>query len=343
MMTERAENLLKTYLIAMLFIGVGFFGFFLWVGATYSLYAPIFFITVLIASFMSCKAQRSELARGLQVIAITIVPVWAILFTGGIHSPIIIWLTPPPLIAGVLLGWRVASVIAITYTIFVSLMVMGFDQWGLPNEIPADSLYESALQIIAVSTAVIITLYCVYQLTSMLESLLEISRNRERKDPLTKLCNRRSLMQQVSDLIYNTGDETYLAMIDVDHFKVINDTHGHASGDEALVQLAKALKQHTRKSDIVARYGGEEFVVVMPKTSRIQAETVAERLRKSIENMTFEANDTSIKMTISIGLTGGSSELSHTRDFEKLLSVADSAMYESKQAGRNRCTTLAAA
>jgi len=342
MMTERAENLLRTYLVAMLFIGAGFFGYFLWVGAEYALYAPIFFISVLIASFISCKVQRSDLARGLQVLAISIVPVWAILFTGGIHSPIVIWLTPPPLIAGVLLGWRVASVIAITYTIFVSLMVTSSLHLGFPNEIPFGSIEEAALQIIAASTAVIMTLYCVYQLTSMLESLLQSSRNRERKDPLTNLCNRRSLMQQVADLMYSKEDETYIAMIDIDHFKAINDTHGHASGDKALIQLAQALKQHTRNSDIVARYGGEEFVVVMPKTSLQQAEMVAERLRKSIEEMTFKSNGTSIKMTISIGLTGSSSNLSHTKDFETLLNVADSAMYESKQAGRNRCTTLPA-
>ncbi len=125
-----------------------------------------------------------------------------------------------------------------------------------------------------------------------------------------------------------------LAMIDIDHFKYLNDAYGHQAGDSVLKGISKILKGSVRLTDIVARYGGEEFVVIMPETDFEGTSVVAERIRRNIENAVFEYKDLSLKTTVSIGLAG------HPHDSIKneadIIKAADSALYTAKQEGRNR-------
>jgi diguanylate cyclase (GGDEF)-like protein len=123
-------------------------------------------------------------------------------------------------------------------------------------------------------------------------------------------------------------------MVDVDHFKSVNDRFGHASGDRALRLIADSLRVNTRVFDSVARYGGEEFVIVMPGTNAGEATAAAERLRSAVEAIDCAALDNAlIPLTISIGVacapaTKGSPE--------RLLHAADAALYDAKRNGRNR-------
>ncbi|MFL5286723.1 MAG: PleD family two-component system response regulator [Rhodopila sp.] len=154
-------------------------------------------------------------------------------------------------------------------------------------------------------------------------------------DPLTGLYNQRYLHRHLSGLI-GTGQGRQLAilMIDVDHFKSVNDRFGHATGDQALRLIADSLRLNTRVFDSVARYGGEEFVVVMPGTGPEEACTAAERLRHAVEGIEFAAAaDSRIPLTISVGVACTSTEASAP---DVLLKAADTALYEAKRKGRNK-------
>jgi two-component system, cell cycle response regulator len=156
-------------------------------------------------------------------------------------------------------------------------------------------------------------------------------------DPLTKLHNRRYFQNQLQALLIESAPRSVpvsLAVIDIDHFKSVNDTHGHDVGDEVLRETAERLRKVVRGIDILARFGGEEFVIVMPDTEAFAAGRVAERLRAAIEKKPYACSGgQSLKLTVSIGVAAtpdGSGEV------ETLFKTADEALYAAKRGGRNR-------
>jgi len=128
-----------------------------------------------------------------------------------------------------------------------------------------------------------------------------------------------------------------LIMLDVDHFKQINDTFGHPVGDQVLKRLAGILDKMVRKVDTVARYGGEEFSLLLPNSGKREALKLAERIRKSVEEARFEAGSTRIPVTVSMGLATFPED---TRLRQDLLEQTDQALYAAKKAGRNRVCTF---
>ncbi|WP_153109389.1 HDOD domain-containing protein [Propionivibrio limicola] len=153
-------------------------------------------------------------------------------------------------------------------------------------------------------------------------------------DPLTQLPNRRKGLDFLaSELIYSrtTGMPLTCLMIDIDHFKDINDTHGHAAGDAILRHLAGILKRSTRSEDMVFRYGGEEFVAILTRAPKHNAEQIAERMRMHIEKAVFRWNKQRIPVTISIGLATAGRGVDSTA----LIETADTALYKAKKEGRN--------
>ena len=154
-------------------------------------------------------------------------------------------------------------------------------------------------------------------------------------DPLTGFYNQRYLMRHLRGLLAG-GSPNGIAvmMVDVDHFKSINDRFGHSAGDQALKSIADTLRNRTRVFDSIARYGGEEFVVVMPGAGPADAVSAAERLRTSIEALRFSPEPgVTAQLTVSIGISYTESQ---TITPELLLQSADQAMYQAKKAGRNR-------
>ena len=117
-------------------------------------------------------------------------------------------------------------------------------------------------------------------------------------------------------------------MIDVDHFKRFNDTHGHPAGDDALRAVAAIIGRQVRKDDVAYRYGGEEFCVLLPDTDAASAAVVAERIRRAIETAELPVN---AKVTASVGVAAGAAE-----EITGMLDRADGALYDAKDAGRNR-------
>jgi len=155
-------------------------------------------------------------------------------------------------------------------------------------------------------------------------------------DPLTKLANRRSFFVAASSSLAQMkrqNEHFSIIILDIDHFKRINDTYGHQAGDVVLQQLAMVLSTALREGDILARIGGEEFVVASPYTNRLAAIVLSERLRKAIESSEFMYENNRIPVTISLGIA---SMTKSDDDIDKLLAVADSRLYLAKQKGRNR-------
>ena len=127
-------------------------------------------------------------------------------------------------------------------------------------------------------------------------------------------------------------------MIDIDHFKKVNDTYGHRAGDMILSLVADTLEINSRRSDVVGRYGGEEFGIVLQDISYDNAWIVCERIRSSVENFEYRIGDKTVKITISIGMAYKESEAE--ADFEKMITTADKALYQAKKNGRNRTESI---
>jgi two-component system cell cycle response regulator len=160
-------------------------------------------------------------------------------------------------------------------------------------------------------------------------------------DPLTQLPNRRALIVKlVAELerVRRYNAPLSVLMIDVDHFKLVNDTHGHLAGDQVLEAIGNVLSHAARTVDTVARYGGEEFAIVLPETGQQGAVAFAERLRSKIESNPFAiGRGQELHLTISVGVTTFPGAAGNTA--EDLLDCADQALYRAKQDGRNLVRT----
>ena len=148
-------------------------------------------------------------------------------------------------------------------------------------------------------------------------------------DPLTKLMNRRETRCALENWT-EQGRPFALLIFDIDKFKRVNDTDGHAMGDEVLKYLAASILEIARKDDVCCRFGGEEFVMLLPETDRHDAFQLAERLRNKLESTVSPCGDV---VTISIGIAMYPEDRAHA---DGLLELADQCLYEAKRTGRNR-------
>lgn len=163
-------------------------------------------------------------------------------------------------------------------------------------------------------------------------------------DPLTRLFNRRFLDERLP-LEWECArlSETALSLmiLDLDHFKQVNDTYGHPTGDEILRQLARVIEQQTRTIDLRTRYGGEEFAIILPFTDSEAATSIAERLRQAVEQHPFRAGDLRLRLTVSVGIATTGPAIHNA---EQLFQAADDALYTAKAWGRNRvCSAVSEA
>lgn len=159
-------------------------------------------------------------------------------------------------------------------------------------------------------------------------------------DAVTGVFNKRYFLDRLTEEFSHSkraGLPLVLIMIDVDHFKKVNDTHGHLAGDCVLAHLAGAIKKMVRVSDILARYGGEEFALILRNTDEQGGSQMAERIRRNVEQNPAQFESASIPVTISLGVAA-LNEGEYTSP-ELFLEAADQYLYQSKEAGRNRVTS----
>jgi diguanylate cyclase (GGDEF)-like protein len=157
-----------------------------------------------------------------------------------------------------------------------------------------------------------------------------------RFDTLTGLMNRRTVLEKLDEWIAHQdryGGALSVLMLDLDHFKQVNDNHGHAAGDTVLATSAQLLVENTRRADAVGRHGGEEFLIILPRTDIAGARVIAERIRSAVEDTPFLVQEeVSLRVTTSIGVA----ERGQKERANRLLARADVALYDAKRSGRNR-------
>ena len=130
------------------------------------------------------------------------------------------------------------------------------------------------------------------------------------------------------------GEPLSVIALDIDHFKAVNDEHGHQFGDSVLVDIAVIFRQHSRDRDLIARFGGEEFVVLLPGADRAEAQSCAERIRRGVERHTVDTGDGfDVRVTVSIGVAEVDATIESVKN---AVNRADKALYKAKALGRNR-------
>ena len=187
----------------------------------------------------------------------------------------------------------------------------------------------------AVIQGVAVNLAWIYDYTER-RSMEEALRDMASRDPLTGIYNRRSFMDMARAQLaraHRFHEPLSVFVLDVDHFKRINDTFGHATGDDALRMVAAGCQAILREYDILGRLGGEEFVVVLPGATADESRVVAERVRRHLARMPIEATDGTFRLTASIGIAGLEGA---TDTLERAIHRADLALYRAKHLGRNR-------
>ncbi|WP_175173287.1 GGDEF domain-containing protein [Achromobacter pestifer] len=170
----------------------------------------------------------------------------------------------------------------------------------------------------------------------VLRRLTDSLRDMAARDPMTDLLNRRGLLDALKRYFNSrNAAPAYLLLLDVDHFKKINDTHGHQAGDEVICQVADLLRSTVRRGDLTGRIGGEEFVAIILETDGEGVMLLAERLRANVESQAINVadSDNSLRCTVTIGI---SPPFHGAHGLESALRQADSALYKGKSAGRNR-------
>lgn len=202
------------------------------------------------------------------------------------------------------------------------------ESYGLFQNIPINPLTFLGVCLLQFTTMFGFVLMLDYRLVGELNKLASL-------DSLTGAFNRRRLEEEASRLqarCIRTGDPMTVVMIDVDHFKKVNDRYGHQVGDDVLRHVAKTIGTAIREDDYFARYGGEEFCILLPSTTEDVAYVIGERLRQLYADNAFLFNGHRLQSTISIGIADSADV---GADFKLLVQAADKALYQAKQSGRN--------
>jgi len=178
-----------------------------------------------------------------------------------------------------------------------------------------------------------------YQMAATLKQFQRISLIKDMAvyDTLTNVHNRRYFEERLgaeTQKSFLSDTPLSLVMVDLDHFKKVNDTFGHTVGDKVLSKIASLLKNSVRKDDTVARYGGEEFVLILPGAKLEVTTMIAERIRRLVETTLFDFGDAQIHLTVSLGISNLPAH--RARSKEELIKMADLALYHAKREGRNR-------
>jgi diguanylate cyclase (GGDEF)-like protein len=267
------------------------------------------------------------------------------LLTGGIDSSSIVWMAFIPIAATIMAGnrdaipWGVISLISII-GVYLLNKEWGFD-WTLVPSNSIDRVIDLISVTIVIGTATWLNERTKAHAMNHLESARAMLNHLATVDPLTNAFNRRYFFDRAQvelEIAKLRKSRTSILLLDIDHFKTINDTYGHTVGDQILIGLVALCQGNLREMDTLARLGGEEFIILLPETDPAEAWHVAERLRRTLAHTAIQTDAGSLHVTISIGA------LSHpTTDADlpvhKLVQQVDQAMYLAKRSGRNRVVT----
>ncbi len=273
-----------------------------------------------------------QLALGFTLTALSIF----ILISGGpTDGSSMTWVAVMPLTTvlcmGVLFG-------AISFALLYSLMLaLFFTPLGSIMAVPLTNSMEIRLLLVSLATFCFgwFLEYARFKTNLALHAAAYKIEQSSLTDSLTGLGNRRDFDRSFKWTMARAGRSNSLyslAILDIDHFKRVNDTYGHAVGDEVLKHIAREVETQIRNADRIFRWGGEEFTIIMPSTSMNKAVASAERVRKHIESTPFVLGNEKIFLTVSLGLYSGS----ESKDISYPLNIADQCLYRAKSTGRNK-------
>jgi diguanylate cyclase (GGDEF)-like protein len=284
--------------------------------------------------------KHARLAAQLVTIALFLCLIGPGIYTGGIDSSAMVWLTFVPVVATIMGGtanglfWGFISV-ATTIGLFMLNRASMIDLTTRPPQ-SIDRVIDLVFCIIVVAIAIRLNEQTKRQVMAKLDGAKAQLTELANLDPLTNVFNRRYFINHAQTELdrCREGREFSILLIDVDHFKKINDAHGHIIGDQVLNGAVAICATVLRKDDILARLGGEEFVILLPDTSLELANDIAERLRAAMEYTLIRTDSGFVNITISIGVSSSSPQ--KAMSLQELIRHADDAMYKAKDAGRNQ-------
>ncbi len=238
----------------------------------------------------------------------------------------------PPRLTGRLVVITGTGLLLVTFLVRTVFMVLQSDwdgRYKVPDQVQA-ATYFMALSVLLLNSVGFVLM--------QMERAISQQQNLATHDGLTGLYNRHALMDALPRYqaqAARTSAPLALLMIDIDHFKRVNDQHGHLSGDEVLRAVAHRINERLRRADLLARFGGEEFLVVLPNTDRGGAGVVAENIRRAIESAPIGVQGQVIPVTVSIGVHADVPDHRAT-GAEAFIAASDQALYAAKHQGRNR-------
>jgi diguanylate cyclase (GGDEF)-like protein len=266
---------------------------------------------------------------------------WLTYAMGGVSAPTAGWMVVPPMVA-MFLGGLVTAMFWLGLTCVAVFLIYALPLLGIP--LPAHPIENMALLYVLCDFGlyvVIVFFVMLFELTKTqgfikLQHALDFIKELAIRDELTGSHNRRHVMKLVEDERMNThgqANTTFsLCLLDIDHFKRINDTWGHAAGDLVLREFAQCVQKQLRDADSFGRYGGEEFLLVLPRTPQDEAHAFAERVRQAVQQLRFGSIAAKLEVTVSIGVA----EFRPGESIGQTIARADEALYQAKTGARNR-------
>ncbi|HEU4376144.1 MAG TPA: diguanylate cyclase [Telluria sp.] len=292
------------------------------------------------APFLMRATGSIVLAREVFLCAVFFNFTWLTFNLGGVNAPTVGWLITGPVVA-MFLGGVATAVFWLGMSCAAVATVYALPFFGIA--LPGHPVKDMALLYLLCDLGlyiVVVVFVLLFELTKTqgfikLEQALKIINELAIRDELTGSHNRRHLIKLIEgekDRTARLGSLFCLCLLDIDLFKRINDTYGHSAGDTVLKEFAATVQRQIRESDSFGRYGGEEFLLMLPQTSLDEAMVLTERVRLSIEKMTFAEIARELKVTVSIGVA----EFRFEESIGQTVARADQALYRAKSNGRNR-------
>ncbi|MEG3768841.1 GGDEF domain-containing protein [Alteromonas sp. 14N.309.X.WAT.G.H12] len=257
-----------------------------------------------------------------------------LIITGGVDNTGPLWIYILPPVAMFFGGFTRGLAVVVCFTLLIAIILL------FPNDALLLTEYDHAFKTRLLYSFITVSFLSAFYEYSrertyvMMRIISEKFEQQALHDPLTKLPNRRGINQLLMHELkrhQRSGKPLTLVISDVDHFKQINDTYGHAHGDIVLERTATLLRQHIRRQDIVSRWGGEEFLIILPETTESDAVKLANKLRQSLADTSFWLKDIEVTITASFGIC----EINENVSLDRALTLADNALYEAKRLGRN--------
>ncbi len=298
---------------------------------------PLFFILLISLGSFFCLVKekcKDVYVSVLLWVMLMLLGLFIVIFDQSPDHRSLLWVNIFPPICILTMGLRMGSILFLT---FLALLMMLFFT-PLSNLAINPIEFGTQLRLLICMSGSFILVACIEYARSrtykaLQNAVMHIGQT-SLTDALTGLGNRRyfdKFLEWVMANTHRTGQNYAVALLDIDHFKRVNDTFGHDLGDEVLKHLAVELKKQIRTADMLFRWGGEEFVIVMPHCTAVEAEIAAERFRLHIQKTPFHFSSEKLYLTISLGIYAGN----ESSDSKLPMSIADQCLYKAKSSGRN--------